>query len=356
MHPIPLPQPVRHAKCAAAYGLSSSALGDNDLFIVDMPGRSNLDLYYWIKAREKLNKYSLDAIATHFLGDTKLDMPYKEMFRKLDGSADDVAEVGLYCGKSVYLLILLTIRLAIVPDNVEMSRVCHTLMELLVTSGQQIKIMNQLFWEVNRDTEGGAPPFIINQPAEFSGKEDDKYEGATVIDAKAAFYREPIAVLDFMSLYPSIMLAGVLASRCWCRIRRISTCRGSSTKHISTSARRRATGLWSACRGSCRRRCFASSSRAADLEEAKGASDVARGQGYLRGAPKGAQGVGQLDLRVHRCREDGHLPLPGGGRQRGVHGACVPPQDGGAGDALCGLRGGVRRHRLGDGPLPRSDR
>ena len=33
------------------------------------------------------------------------------------------------------------------------------------------------------------------------------YEGATVLDAKVGYYREPVATLDFASLYPSIMMA-----------------------------------------------------------------------------------------------------------------------------------------------------
>lgn len=33
------------------------------------------------------------------------------------------------------------------------------------------------------------------------------YEGATVIEPKRGFYRDPIATLDFSSLYPSIMMA-----------------------------------------------------------------------------------------------------------------------------------------------------
>ncbi len=36
---------------------------------------------------------------------------------------------------------------------------------------------------------------------------DDKFEGATVIEPKKGFYSEPIATLDFASLYPSIMMA-----------------------------------------------------------------------------------------------------------------------------------------------------
>lgn len=33
------------------------------------------------------------------------------------------------------------------------------------------------------------------------------YEGATVLEAKAGFYEQPVATLDFASLYPSIMMA-----------------------------------------------------------------------------------------------------------------------------------------------------
>ena len=38
-----------------------------------------------------------------------------------------------------------------------------------------------------------------------NGGNDDTYEGATVIEPKKAFYNEPIATLDFASLYPSII-------------------------------------------------------------------------------------------------------------------------------------------------------
>ena len=40
------------------------------------------------------------------------------------------------------------------------------------------------------------------------------YEGATVLDPMTAFYDEPIATLDFASLYPSIMQARAVACEC----------------------------------------------------------------------------------------------------------------------------------------------
>lgn len=36
---------------------------------------------------------------------------------------------------------------------------------------------------------------------------DEQYEGATVIEPKKGYYAQPIATLDFSSLYPSIMMA-----------------------------------------------------------------------------------------------------------------------------------------------------
>lgn len=36
---------------------------------------------------------------------------------------------------------------------------------------------------------------------------DDQFEGATVIEPIRGYYTDPIATLDFNSLYPSIMMA-----------------------------------------------------------------------------------------------------------------------------------------------------
>ena len=49
---------------------------------------------------------------------------------------------------------------------------------------------------------------IPNVAKHANGGEDGVgYEGATVIEPKRAFYEEPVATLDFASLYPSIMQA-----------------------------------------------------------------------------------------------------------------------------------------------------
>ena len=184
--------------------LTSSALGSNDIFVMNFIGRCNLDIYHWVKSQKKLVSYKLDSVCEYFLEEKKIEMDYKLLFKWACGSSAEIARVATYCVQDCYLLIALIIRLQIISANVEMSRVCYTPMESLVTRGQQLKVMNQL---VHYGHEQG---YVINTPKAYSGLETDSYEGATVLEAKSNYYTTPIAVLDFMSLYPSIIMANNL--------------------------------------------------------------------------------------------------------------------------------------------------
>ncbi len=44
-------------------------------------------------------------------------------------------------------------------------------------------------------------------PVDRVNPSGDKYEGAVVIEPTRGYYTEPVATLDFASLYPSIMMA-----------------------------------------------------------------------------------------------------------------------------------------------------
>lgn len=81
----------------------------------------------------------------------------------------------------------------------EMARVTGVPFNYLLSRGQQIKVISQLF------RSAGEAGYII--PALKSEGTDEQYEGATVIEPTKGFYDVPIATLDFASLYPSIMQA-----------------------------------------------------------------------------------------------------------------------------------------------------
>lgn len=81
----------------------------------------------------------------------------------------------------------------------EMARVTGVPFNYLLSRGQSIKVLSQLFRKANE--EGYVIPVLKGEGS------DEQYEGATVIEPKKGYYDTPIATLDFSSLYPSIMMA-----------------------------------------------------------------------------------------------------------------------------------------------------
>lgn len=53
-------------------------------------------------------------------------------------------------------------------------------------------------------------PFTQKMGNSGSDSREKGYEGADVLEAKRGYYEDPIATLDFASLYPSIMISNNL--------------------------------------------------------------------------------------------------------------------------------------------------
>jgi DNA polymerase delta subunit 1 len=181
--------------------LSSSALGDNDLKLVSMPGRFIFDLFHEVKKGYKLDSYKLDNVSKLYLGDSKIDMPAKEMFARYK-EADPVKlrEVAEYCIKDTLLPHRLLSKLCILVNLLEMAKATWTPLCYLVERGQQIKVFSQL---TKKAREMG---FMV-PTIQYGQMGDQGYEGATVLDAQKGAYYTPITALDFEGLYPSIMMA-----------------------------------------------------------------------------------------------------------------------------------------------------
>lgn len=118
-----------------------------------------------------------------------------------------------------------------VINYMEMARVTGVPFNYLLTRGQQIKVVSQLYRKAKTEdllipaleVEGKihpiAQPFpvaLLKRPT-LLGSDEVQYEGATVIEPEKGFYEHPIATLDFTSLYPSIMMAHNLCYSTWLR-------------------------------------------------------------------------------------------------------------------------------------------
>jgi len=181
--------------------LSSSALGDNDLKLVSMPGRFIFDLFHEVKKGYKLDSYKLDNVSKLYLGDNKIDMPAKEMFaRYKEGDPVKLREVAEYCIKDTLLPHRLLSKLCILINLLEMAKATWVPLCYLVERGQQIKVFSQL---TKKAREMG---FMV-PTIQYGQLGDQGYEGATVLEAQKGAYYKPITALDFEGLYPSIMMA-----------------------------------------------------------------------------------------------------------------------------------------------------
>jgi DNA polymerase delta subunit 1 len=182
--------------------LSSSALGNNMLKMVPMRGRYVFDLFQDVKREHKLESYSLNNVSKHFLKDQKNDMPVKEIFSRFaEGDATRLGEVADYCLKDTELPHKLLDKLCQIQNLVEMAKACWVPLAFLSERGQQIKVFSQMAYKARELN------FIIPTFDRGPSIDEDKYQGATVLEAQTGAYYSPITALDFASLYPSIMCA-----------------------------------------------------------------------------------------------------------------------------------------------------
>lgn len=125
-------------------------------------------------------------------------------------SDDSRALVAAYCDWDVMITRLIFQKLYLWLDNCELGRAAGVPTKYIIERGQQIRVLSLLLRR--------AKNYVLVAPVEPVDKtkvDDDKYKGATVIEPIPGFYVEPVATLDFSSLYPSIMIANNL---CYCTI------------------------------------------------------------------------------------------------------------------------------------------
>lgn len=165
-----------------------------------MTGRVQIDLLSSISEQHKLRSYTLKDVAVHFLEETREELSEGDICAMWDGSDKDRSRLISQCQRDAELSQMLMERLHIFTNSAEMAKVCGIPMKVLFSSGQQAKVISQLYSWTSRHG------FII--PVKGSGTSDEKYEGGTVLEPAIGLHSETsIAVLDFQSLYPSIIIA-----------------------------------------------------------------------------------------------------------------------------------------------------
>lgn len=185
--------------------MSSSAFGTHESRSFSMHGRVVFDMLQLITREYKLRSYSLNSVSAEFLGQQKEDVHYSIISDLQKGDEQTRRRLAVYCLKDALLPMQLMDKLLALTNYMEMARVTGIPLGWLMSRGHMIKVVSLLHRkshlvdllipDVKRDMTG------------TGGGDGPQFEGATVIEPKKGYYKDPIATLDFASLYPSIIMA-----------------------------------------------------------------------------------------------------------------------------------------------------
>lgn len=193
--------------------LSSSALGDNFLYYIDMYGRASIDMMKVIQRDHKLDSFKLDNVAYHFLKSRKNDVSPHDIFKLQRQGAAERCTIAKYCLQDCALCNHLMIKLEIIANNMGMSNVCLVPLSFIFMRGQGIKIFSLVLKQCSDD--GFVMP-VVKKQADGTEEEDEGYEGAIVLEPETGIYLDaPISVLDYASLYPSSMISENISHDCY---------------------------------------------------------------------------------------------------------------------------------------------
>ena len=186
----------------------SEAYGHQTYYLMEgMGGRVHFDLLNIVKRDHKLRSYKLEYVSQTFLKKGKHDVSAKEMFRayaaQCAAGTDDertraraaTTRVAAYCVQDSMLVLELFHKLNVWIAALEMCNVVHCQPEDLYTRGQQMKSKAQLY---EASLKAG---YIMDYRADGY-----PYKGAFVQDPVPGLH-DNLAVVDFASLYPSIIMA-----------------------------------------------------------------------------------------------------------------------------------------------------
>lgn len=194
--------------------------------VTTMPGRLCFDMIDVVRNDFNLGSYKLNDVCKQFLDETKDDVHHTEITVLFEGTKMDRQRLAEYCLQDAVLIVLLINKLMSLVNYIELSRIYGVSMSYLLNRGQQIKVKSMVYryirgkeifviphlkrntekrkFESDSDDEGdGADK---QRDEEGSSKRRINFQGATVMEPIKGLHDEaPTVVLDFSSLYPSII-------------------------------------------------------------------------------------------------------------------------------------------------------
>ncbi len=173
-----------------------------------VPGRIVADVYRIIKddVYMRFKHYTLNAVAKELIGDTKIDIKYREMPEYWNGSMDKLKKFVEYSRKDSVLALRILIEKGLLDKFFELAKLSGLLVQDTF-GGQSTRVETRLLHEFKK-IGMIMPTKPTEKEIEHRLKEREKkgLKGATVLEpVKGLHTKGCVLVLDFASLYPNII-------------------------------------------------------------------------------------------------------------------------------------------------------
>lgn len=173
--------------------------------LVSMTGRVVVDVLPLIRSQFSLKRYTLRNVSKELLDREKLDVPPSEMEDHWNDEGEKLLKFIDYARRDSELAMELVMKLQLLDRYIAISRVSGSLLQEVIDGGQTSMVENLLLREC-RTRDRVIPPKPDDNLVYARNKNSEGLKGGEVLDPKKGLL-ENVVILDYKSLYPTIMMA-----------------------------------------------------------------------------------------------------------------------------------------------------
>ncbi|HII07589.1 MAG TPA: DNA polymerase elongation subunit [Methanotrichaceae archaeon] len=172
---------------------------------VEITGRIVVDLLPLVRSSFSLKRYTLRNASLELLGVEKHDVEPKEMEGLWASEGEDFARLVSYSRRDSYLALHLLLDLKLLDKYIALAQTSGTLLQDVINGGQTGMVENFLFRKF-QGRKRVIPPKPNADLSQTRAAQSFELKGGAVLDPKKGLV-EDVVILDYRSLYPSIMMA-----------------------------------------------------------------------------------------------------------------------------------------------------
>lgn len=172
---------------------------------VSVMGRIVVDVLPLLRREFSLKQYTLKNTAKELLGMEKLDIPFLEMEEHWNDGGDKLKRFTEYARRDAELALAFLLNLRLIDKYIALARASGTLLQDILDGGQTQMVENLLLKEY-KNHDRVLPPRPTGSLSDDRFDEGEELKGGEVLAPKKGLI-ENLVILDYKSLYPTIMMA-----------------------------------------------------------------------------------------------------------------------------------------------------